>query len=115
MLALLVGLAAGAVEQVFIPGGTLENRLCPNFRSAVEAGQVTAHALDALTVVGGLLASAHGVPGRQVACLEDLQEALVWGLSQQRPVLLRLCSDRGCDAALRQQLRAAAQNERTEP
>ena len=61
------------------------------------------------------LAAAHGVPGRQVACLEDLQEALAWGLSQQRPVLLRLCSDRGRDAALRQQLRAAAQNERTEP
>ena len=36
------------------------------------------------------LAAAHGVPGRQVACLEDLQEALAWGLSQQRPVLLRL-------------------------
>jgi len=61
------------------------------------------------------LAAAHGVPGRQVACLEDLQEALAWGLSQQRPVLLRLCSDRGRDAALRQQLRAAAQNDRTEP
>ena len=61
------------------------------------------------------LAAAHGVPGRQVACLDDLQEALAWGLSQQRPVLLRLCSDRGRDAALRQQLRAAAQNERTEP
>ena len=61
------------------------------------------------------LAAAHGVPGRQVACLEDLQEALAWGLSQQRPVLLRLCSDRGRDADLRQQLRAAAQNERTEP
>ena len=48
------------------------------------------------------LAAAHGVHGRQVACLEDLQEALAWGLSQQRPVLLRLCSDRGRDAALRQ-------------
>ena len=61
------------------------------------------------------LAAAHGVPGRQVACLDDLQDALDWGLSLQRPVLLRLCSDRGRDAALRQQLRAAAQNERTEP
>ena len=60
------------------------------------------------------LAAAHGVPGRQVACLDDLQEALAWGLSLKRPVLLRLCSDRGPDAALREQLRAAAQNERTE-
>ena len=60
------------------------------------------------------LAAAHGVPGRQVACLDDLQEALAWGLSLKRPVLLRLCSDRGRDAALREQLRAAAQNERTE-
>ena len=57
------------------------------------------------------LAAAHGVPGRQVACLDDLEQALAWGLSQQRPVLLRLCTDRGRDAALRQQLRAAAQNE----
>ncbi len=57
------------------------------------------------------LAAAHGVPGRQVACLDDLQEALAWGLSLKRPVLLRLCTDRGRDAALRQQLRIAAQNE----
>ena len=57
------------------------------------------------------LAAAHGVPGRQVACLDDLEQALAWGLSQRRPVLLRLCTDRGRDAALRPQLRAAAQNE----
>ena len=62
-------IAAGAVEQVFIPGVTLENRLCPNFRRAVEAGQVTAHALDALTVVGGLMAAAHGVPFQPVDAL----------------------------------------------
>jgi len=62
-------IAAGAVEQVFIPGVTLENRLCPNFRSAVESGQVTAHALDALTVVGGLMASAHGVPFQPIDAL----------------------------------------------
>ncbi|MAU51788.1 MAG: glutaconate CoA-transferase [Roseovarius sp.] len=62
-------IASGAVEQVFIPGVTLENRLCPNFRRAVEAGQVTAHALDALTVVGGLMAAAHGVPFQPVDAL----------------------------------------------
>ena len=62
-------IAAGAVEQVFIPGVTLENRLCPNFRSAVEAGRVRAHALDALTVVGGLMASAHGVPFQPIDAL----------------------------------------------
>jgi glutaconate CoA-transferase, subunit A len=62
-------IASGAVAQVFIPGVTLENRLCPNFRRAVEAGQVTAHALDALTVVGGLMASAHGVPFQPIDAL----------------------------------------------
>ncbi|MBC7132879.1 MAG: glutaconate CoA-transferase [Roseovarius sp.] len=62
-------IAAGAVAEVFIPGVTLENRLCPNFRSAVESGQVTAHALDALTVVGGLMAAAHGVPFQPIDAL----------------------------------------------
>tara|TARA_R110002124_G_scaffold138974_4_gene303090 strand:+ start:1520 stop:2467 length:948 start_codon:yes stop_codon:yes gene_type:complete len=62
-------IAAGAVEEMFLPGVTLENRLCPNFRSAVEGGQVTAHALDALTVVGGLMASANGVPFQPIDAL----------------------------------------------
>ena len=57
------------------------------------------------------LAAAHGVQGRQVACLEDLPQALDWGLAQARPALLRLCSDRTRDAELRLTLRAAAQNE----
>ena len=56
------------------------------------------------------LAAAHGVPGRAVACLEDLPAALEWGLAQQGPALLRVTTDRTADAALRQQLRAAAQN-----
>ncbi len=56
------------------------------------------------------LAAAHGVPGRAVACLEDLPAALEWGLAQQGPVLLRVTTDRTSDASLRQQLRAAAQN-----
>jgi len=56
------------------------------------------------------LAAAHGVPGRAVACLEDLPVALEWGLAQPGPALLRLTTDRTTDAALRQQLRAAAQN-----
>ena len=56
------------------------------------------------------LAAAHGVPGRAVACLEDLPAALEWGLAQPGPALLRVTTDRTTDAALRQQLRAAAQN-----
>ena len=56
------------------------------------------------------LAAAHGIEGRQVACLEDLPAALDWGLAQGRPALLRLATDRGADASLRSQLRAAAQN-----
>ena len=56
------------------------------------------------------LAAAHGIEGRQLACLEDLPDALDWGLAQGRPALLRLATDRGADASLRSQLRAAAQN-----
>ena len=57
------------------------------------------------------LASAHGVPTRQLACLDDLPDALAWGLAHQGPTLLRVCTNRRDDAALRQRLRAAAQNE----
>ena len=51
------------------------------------------------------LARAHGVPSRQLACLEDLPHSLEWGLDQRRPVLLRVCTDRIADAGLRQTLR----------
>ena len=51
------------------------------------------------------LARAHAVPARQLACLEDLPQALEWGLDQRRPVLLRVCTNRRADAALRQMLR----------
>jgi len=63
-------IAAGAIDEVFVPGVTLENRLCPNFRKAVESQQVKAHALDALTIVGGLMASAHGVPFQPIGALK---------------------------------------------
>ena len=56
------------------------------------------------------LAAAHGVPGRSIAAIEDLPEALAWGLAQQGPVLLRVCTDRQADAEFRCKLRAAAQN-----
>ena len=55
------------------------------------------------------LARAHGVPTRQLACLEDLPHALEWGLDQRRPVLLRVCTNRIADAALRQTLRRQVQ------
>lgn len=60
-------IAAGAVAETFLPAVTLENRLCPNFRRAAETGRITAHAVDALTIVGGLMAAAHGVPFQPVA------------------------------------------------
>ncbi len=63
-------IAANAVDEVFVPGMTLENRLCPNFRAAVETQRVKAHALDALTIVGGLMASANGVPFQPIAALK---------------------------------------------
>ena len=58
------------------------------------------------------LAAAHGIPTRQISCLEDLDAALAWGLalSDNGPVLLRVCSDAGQDASLRQRLRISAQN-----
>ena len=53
-----------------------------------------------------LLADAHRIPGRVVSCLEDLAVAVEWGLAQQGPALLRICTDRRYDAQLRQELRA---------
>lgn len=58
-----------------------------------------------------LLAAAHAVPGRQVACLEDLPVALEWAMAQGGPALLRLCTDRCADASLRTSLRLAVEQE----
>lgn len=60
-------IAAGLVAETFLPAVTLENRLCPNFRSWVEQGRIRAHAIDALTIVGGLMAGAGGLPFHPVA------------------------------------------------
>lgn len=51
------------------------------------------------------LAAAHGVPGRSVTALADLEAALLWARSQPL-ALLRLVSDRRADAATRLALRA---------
>lgn len=59
-------IAAGAVAETFLPAVTLEHRLCPNFRMAAETGRIKAHAVDALSIVGGLMAAAHGVPYQPV-------------------------------------------------
>ena len=60
-------IAAGCVAETFLPAVTLEDRMCPAFRGAVEAGTLTAHCVDALSIVGGLLAAANGVPFQPVA------------------------------------------------
>jgi glutaconate CoA-transferase subunit A len=60
-------IAAGLVSEAFLAAVTLENRLCPNFRSAVESGRIRAHAVDALTIVGGLTAGANRLPFSPVA------------------------------------------------
>ncbi len=52
-----------------------------------------------------MLADAYGIPFRQIACLEDLSNALEWGFSQRGPVILRVCSNRENDSLLRQGLR----------
>jgi glutaconate CoA-transferase subunit A len=59
-------IAGGVVSETYLPAVTLENRLCPNFRAAVESGAIKAQAVDALTIVGGLLAAANGVPFQPV-------------------------------------------------
>jgi glutaconate CoA-transferase subunit A len=60
-------IAAGCVAETFLPAVTLEDRMCPAFRGAVEAGTLTAHCVDALSIIGGLLAAANGVPFQPVA------------------------------------------------
>ncbi len=51
------------------------------------------------------LAKAHGIPNRQVSCLEDLEIALEWSFSQKGPVLLRVSTDPVRDSNLRNELR----------
>ena len=51
------------------------------------------------------LAEAHHISHRQVSCLEDLQDALEWGLSQVGPVLLRVCTNAEEDAHFRNKIR----------
>ena len=52
-----------------------------------------------------VLASAYGIPFRQVASLEDLPSALEWSLALSRTVLLRVCTNSDKDAELRKSLR----------
>lgn len=54
--------AAGLVREAFLPAVTLEHRLCPAFRGAVERGELSAPPCDALSIIGGLMAAAHGIP-----------------------------------------------------
>ncbi len=50
------------------------------------------------------IADANRVPYRQVACLEDLNDAIEWSLALKRTVLLRVCTDRLQDALLRKSI-----------
>lgn len=59
-------IAAGCVAETYLPVVTLEHRFCPFFRDAVERNTIKAHAVDALTVVGGLMATTNGVPYQPV-------------------------------------------------
>ncbi len=51
------------------------------------------------------LVKAHGIPSRQIACLDDLEGALEWGLSQTGPALLRVSTCPLNDVELRNELR----------
>ena len=55
------------------------------------------------------LAAAHGIPGRQVSCLEDVAPAIAWGLAQPAVALVRVCTNREWDADLRATLRREIQ------
>ncbi len=59
-------IAAGCVAETFLPVVTLEHRFCPFFRDAVERNTIKAHAVDALSIIGGLMATANGVPYQPV-------------------------------------------------
>lgn len=56
------------------------------------------------------LAAAHAIPHRQLACLEDLPQALEWAFAMSGPVLLRVCTNRQADAALRKSLHEGLAN-----
>ena len=51
------------------------------------------------------LAKAYGVAYRQVACLEDLELAIEWGISLSSNVLIRVCTNSSEDHELRVSLR----------
>ncbi len=51
------------------------------------------------------LAKAYGVAYRQVACLEDLEVAIEWGISSSSNVLIRVCTNSSEDHKLRVSLR----------
>ncbi len=51
------------------------------------------------------LAKAYGVAYRQVACLEDLEFAIEWGISLSSNVLIRVCTNSSEDHELRVSLR----------
>ena len=57
------------------------------------------------------LAGSHGIPYRQVACLEDLQTSLDWSFSKDGPVLLRVCTDSLNDAQMRSELQKLMSND----
>ncbi|MWD26042.1 glutaconate CoA-transferase [Aquicoccus sp. SCR17] len=61
-----VMIAAGAVAETYLAAVTLEDRMCPAFRGAAERDEIKAHCVDALSVVGGFLAAANGVPFQPV-------------------------------------------------
>ncbi len=60
-------IASGVVAETFLAAVTLEERMCSNFRGAVEEGRIRAHAVDVLTIIGGLTAAASGLPFHPVA------------------------------------------------
>ena len=56
------------------------------------------------------IASAYGVPVRQVSCLDDLEFAFEWSLSQSGPALIRVCTNSSNDADLRLSLKVGLRN-----
>jgi glutaconate CoA-transferase subunit A len=55
-------ISSGLVKETYIAAVTFESSLAPAFRNAVETRKIKAHMVDVLTIMGGLMAAAEGIP-----------------------------------------------------
>ena len=51
------------------------------------------------------IATTHGIPFRQISCLDDLTDSIKWAVSLSKTVLLRCCTNSEKDAEIRHLIR----------